>query len=126
MLTSHEGGLVMKYRKFSFEFKKQLVEQMLSGEIKSMEICRQHNIPRSLLYKWKDQIEQDSLNKDPKVSKFDQKRIEELERMVGRLTMDNDLLKKALIQARSRQSLNVDSLGKTKVYSEALPGGAVC
>ena len=103
MLTNPEGDFVMKYRKFGLEFKKQLVEQMFSGKIKSMEIYRQHNISRSLLYKWKDQIEQEASNKDPKVSKLDQKRIEALERMVGRLTMDNDLLKKVLVQARSQQ-----------------------
>ena len=116
----------MKYRKFSLEFKKQLVEQMLSGEVKSIEICRQHNIPRSMLYKWKDQQEQGLFDRDSSVNKSEQVRIQELERMVGRLTMDNDLLKKALAQARSQQSSNASSFGKTKVYSEALPGGAEC
>lgn len=47
----------MKYRRLSDEFKKQMVEQMLSDQIKVVDICRQHNLTRSVLYLWKEQYE---------------------------------------------------------------------
>jgi transposase len=116
----------MKYRKFNNEFKKQMVEQMLSGEVNAVELCRQHNLTRSMLYLWKTQYEKGSLENSSRASKSEQVKIQELERMVGRLTMDNELLKKALALARSQQNSNVGSFGKTKVYSEVLPGGVAC
>ena len=116
----------MKYRKFSIEFKKEMVEKMLSGEVNAVELCRQHNLTRSMLYLWKNQYDKGSLENTPRVIKSEQLKIQELERMVGRLTMDNELLKKALALARSQQRSNAGSFEKTKVYSEVLPGGVAC
>jgi transposase len=127
MLTSHEGGLVMKYRKFSNDFKKVLVEQMLSGTIGASEICRQHEVSRTALYRWQREYESGQLDNHPwNVQLATEVKIKELERIVGQLTLDNEVLKKVVKLAHCQSNSNAKSSGKTKVYSPALPGGAEC
>ena len=116
----------MKYKRLSDDFKKQMVEQMLSDQIKVVDIYRQHNLTRSVLYLWKEQYEQGLLEPAVHSKKSDQVKIQALERMVGRLTMDNEILKKAISLAHSQQKTNVKPSEKTKVYSEALPEDAAC
>jgi transposase-like protein len=64
----NEGGknLAMKnQRKFSLEFKRQVVEELLSGESSSAQLCRRYNIASSMLYHWKEFLKrglQNSLN----------------------------------------------------------------
>jgi transposase-like protein len=41
-------------RNFSVEFKRQAVEELLSGESGAARLCRKYNICASLLYHWKD------------------------------------------------------------------------
>jgi len=42
-------------RSFSLEFKKQVTEELLSGESQPAQLCRRYNISSSLLYHWKRQ-----------------------------------------------------------------------
>ena len=42
-------------RTFSQEFKRQVVEELMSGESRPAQLCRRHNISPSLLYHWKKQ-----------------------------------------------------------------------
>ena len=41
-------------RSFSLEFKRQVVEELLSGESHPAQLCRRHNISSSVLYHWKN------------------------------------------------------------------------
>lgn len=117
----------MKYRKFSNEFKKQLIEQMINGTMSVTEICRQNDIARTVLYRWQKQYEAGQLDNAPSNALLAAEiKIKELERLVGRLTLDNEILKKAIKQTYSASKTNANSSEKTKVYSEALPGGAAC
>lgn len=88
-----------KRRKFSAEFKFDTVIEGLRGEKSIAQICRERNITESLHYKWKQAF----IEQAPKI--FEDKRgatqddqayqVAELEQMVGRLTMEVAILKKA-------------------------------
>ena len=88
-----------KYREFSPEFKVQVVLELLTNQRSASEICRQHQLKDSLLYRWK----QEFLERAPQLFRGETTdhqqtdvRIAELERMVGKLTLELDLAKKAL------------------------------
>jgi transposase-like protein len=71
----------------------------IRGEKSIAQICRERQIKDSLYYKWRDQfIERAAaVFEDQRVGERKEKedRIAELERMVGKLTMENEILKKA-------------------------------
>lgn len=87
-----------KFRTFSPEFKVQVVLDLLTGARSPSEICREHQIKDSLLYRWK----QEFLERAPQVfvrgssaEAAEQVRIAELERVIGRLTVELEAAKKA-------------------------------
>ena len=85
-------------RTFTAEFKTQLVLDLLSGAHSAAELCRQHQLNPQVLARWKTEF----LERAPLVFEQDRKRsaeqerIAELERLVGRLTMELDSAKKSL------------------------------
>lgn len=88
----------MNRRKFTPQFKAKVVLELLSGAKTPAQACREYGIRDSLLYKWRKEF----LERAPRV--FEEKagpggeyevRIAELERMVGRLTMELEATKKA-------------------------------
>jgi len=90
--------MTLKHRRqFTSEFKLQVLAEVAAG--KSMaQAAREHQLHPTLIGRWQKQHRQYagrafSGNGRPYT---DEARIAELERMVGRLTMENDLLKKAL------------------------------
>ena len=93
-------------RSFSLEFKRQIVEDLLSGESRPAQICRRHNISPSLLYHWKRQYSRGKFNNEPTEEADLKDRIEKLERLVGRLTLENEFLKKGLQNSLSQSSRN--------------------
>jgi transposase-like protein len=86
-----------KRRKFTAEFKSEVVLQLLSGEKSMAELCREYQLTSQVIGNWKQQF----LAAAPQVfekggaDNDDQARIAELERMVGRLTMELEIAKKA-------------------------------
>ncbi len=85
-----------KYRTFTPEFKAQVVLELLTGAKTGAELCREHHLKDSVLYRWK----QEFLNDAAKVFQRDAQheadaRIAELERLVGRLTLQLEIAKKA-------------------------------
>jgi len=83
-------------RSFNLEFKRQVVEELLSGESRPAQLCRRHNIGASLLYHWKKQYSRGKFNNEPTCEAALKDRIDKLERLVGRLTLENEFLKKGL------------------------------
>ena len=89
-----------KQRKHSAELKFKLVLEALRGERTRTEIAREHDITKSLLYKW----EQAFLKQGADVFRSAEtlqaeiqsreERIADLERLVGRLALENEVLKK--------------------------------
>ena len=92
-----------KRRSYSPQFKFETVMESLAGQKRNAEICRERDIKESLLYKWKQefleqapQIFEDKRGKQPDSQVTEQAaQIADLERMVGRLTMELEILKKA-------------------------------
>ena len=97
-------------RTFSQEFKRQVVEELLSGESRPAQLCRRHNISSSLLYHWKRQYSRGKFNNEPTAEAALKDRIEKLERLVGRLTLENEFLKKGLQNSLSQSERNGKSL----------------
>lgn len=88
-----------KRRVFSAQFKVDAVMELLTGSKAPSTICRERGITDKLLYRWKNEL----LERLPSV--FEQKaredgsaqqRIAELERLAGRLALENEVLKNAM------------------------------
>jgi len=88
--------MVRERRSYSTDFKKQVVESILSGSYTQAETSREHRISPVMINRWK---------KDYKAGKFFENvtsqdmaklelRIRDLERLVGKLTLENEILKK--------------------------------
>jgi transposase len=95
-------------RTFTAEFKTQVVLDLLSGAHTAAELCRQHQLNAQLLSHWKSEfLERAShvFEQDDKRS-MEQQRIAELERLIGRLTMELEIAKKASGWLSSASSRN--------------------
>ena len=94
-------------RKFSKAFKSQVVEEFLAGEVTQAQLARRHGISDHLILQWRKHYAEGKLEEIASSSDKDE-RIKELEQMVGRLTMENELLKKgarfALLRENERSS----------------------
>ena len=86
-----------KRRSFTPEFKARLVLEELTGVKRAAEICREQRLKPQVFSRWKAEfIERAPEIFATKPSRGDeQERIAELERMVGRLTMELEMAKKA-------------------------------
>lgn len=89
--------MARRYRSYGLEFKRQVAEQYLSGEIPPARLARQHDISRNLIRVWIAKYEAGELDDEQVqgdlLARYEA-RIAELERKVGQLVMENDLLKK--------------------------------
>ena len=112
-------------RSFSLEFNRQVVEELLSGESRPAQLSRRHNITSSLLYHWNKQYARGKFNNEPTAEAALQDRIEKLERLVGRLTLENEFLKKGLQSSLSQRQRNGKSSANGNTSSAASGGGAV-
>lgn len=89
-----------KRRNYSAQFKLETVLEGIRGEKSIAQICRERGIKDTLYYKWRDQFMSEALaifaDKRSGASGDESgQRIAELERMVGRLALENEILKKA-------------------------------
>jgi transposase len=105
------GSTAVTKRSFSREFKLQVVRQLVSGEKRFAQLCREHNLCQTLLRRWREQYDQRGENAwldqdagrpvDPEA----QTRIAALEAALGRATLENEFLRHALQMARKGGSL---------------------
>lgn len=85
-----------KNRTFTPEFKAQVVLEILTGAKSAAAICREHHLKDSVVSRWKQEFLLDA----SKVFQHDdsqqqaEARIAELERLVGRLTLQLEIAKK--------------------------------
>ena len=88
-----------KYRTFTPDFKLDTVMEGFRGEKSIAQICRERKIKDTQYYKWRDTFLEQAANmfdaQNGNKSKDLEDRIAELERMIGQLTMENEILKKA-------------------------------
>ena len=83
-------------RSFTKEFKSQVVEEYLSGRSSAAQLSRRYEIASQLLYRWKRQYEDGTLNDGQSQEDLALKlRVLELEKLVVELSIENQLLKKA-------------------------------
>jgi transposase-like protein len=89
-----------KRKHYTAEFKTRVVLELLTAEKGLMQASREYGIKDTILSRWK----QEFMERAPQVfnggvsseGQADEQRIAELERMVGKLTVELDLAKKAL------------------------------
>jgi len=97
-------------RRFSAAFKRQVVEELLAGAATMAQLCRRYELCQTVVRTWKQQYAQGRLSEAEGVGQDQAQRLQELERMVGQLTMENALLKRAVaytLQQRSERSLPI-------------------
>jgi len=95
-----------KNRKYTREFKVNVVQAYESGKSVA-ELTREYDIHANLVYKWTQEYRNNpsgsfrGSGSVSEVSTSQDRRILELEQMIGRMTMEVDFLKKALKHAES-------------------------
>ena len=96
--------MALSRRKFSSEFKLRAVRQVEAGA-STAAVARRYEIHPTLLTKWRQQLRQDSEQafSGNRNGSDEEARIAELEQMGGRLTMENELLKKALARLEEQR-----------------------
>ena len=92
------------HRTFTPEFKVRVVLEVITGAKRPSEVCREYHLKDSLVLKWRKTFAENVARvfEQPDRS-ADGARIGELERMVGRLALENDILKKASLLMGSRR-----------------------
>lgn len=114
---------MVERRKFSAAFKRQAVEELLSGTTSLAQLSRRLEVSSGLILHWKKRYEEGGLVEGPsRTEKELLVRISQLEQMVGRLTMENDLLKKAVEYTVRRRKENSSPI--TAKSLAASKGGA--
>ena len=93
-------------RRFTPEFKARVVLELISGAKSLAEVCRQHQLNAQMVTRWKSEF----LEKVPQLfqtgeqNSLEQARIAELERLIGRLTLELEISKKASTILNGHQS----------------------
>jgi len=108
-MESSQGGNEMKKRRtFTAEFKAQTVLGLISGTMSLAQVCQKYGLKQPVVTRWKSEF----LERAPQVfsgdpqREADQEQIAEVERMVGRLTMEIEILKKTWPLLTSAPSRN--------------------
>lgn len=98
----------MNRRKFTPEFKAQVVLEVLTGVKSSAEACRDYQLQPQVLGRWKTHLLEQAatLFASDNEQQESEQRLAELERLVGRLTMELEIAKKASSYFNSRSNRN--------------------
>jgi len=113
----------MRRRRFTQDFKRSLVEQLLSETAGPAELCRRYNISSGQLYTWKRQYADGKLDPDPSREAELEARVRDLERLLGKVTLENEFLKKAVRNSLKQTQKKESLLPKTAPSSKTLKGG---
>ncbi len=87
-----------KRRRFTPQFKAEVVIEALTNQSSQAQLCRQHNLSEEQLSKWKHQLLDNAailFESTDKQSNDSKERIAQLEQLLGRLTLALDIQKKA-------------------------------
>ena len=116
-----------RYRTYTVEFKRQVVEEHLGGGTSLNQLARRHDISRELLRIWVRKYEAGELASNGP-GKADRRvyeaKIAGLERKVGQLTMELDLLKKGLTLARRPRGASSSVVSGPKPAASELGAGS--
>ena len=114
-----------RYRTYTVEFKRQVVEEHLGG-VSLNQLARRHDISRELLRTWVRKYEAGDLAGGRPTTpdrRAYEARIAGLGRKVGQLTMELDLLKKGLRSARRASGASTSVVSGPKPAASE-PGAA--
>ena len=94
-----------KLRTFSPQFKREVVQQIVTGQKSRTQVCQEHQLAPRVVARWKaEYLERGDQAFSSRRCLTDElsleRRVVELERVCGRLTLENELLKKALGKSR--------------------------
>lgn len=108
-----------KYRRrFDKEFKRTVAEEIISGTISIAAASRKHNVAYQVIKRWKEGYELGQLDNEPTRESGWEKRVSQLEQMLGRLTMENEFLKKAIKLTHKQKKQKEYLLKKTRNSSD--------
>lgn len=95
--------MALKRRVFTRDFKLRIIREIEAGKSQA-EAAREHQVSANTISKWRRQYRKyrDRAFAGNGNAYTDEARVAELERMVGRLTMENDFLKKVLSSLEER------------------------
>jgi len=113
-----------KPRTFTSEFKREVVEELASGITGPAQLARRYNLSSGLLYHWKKQYARGKLNNEPTEEAALRDRVSQLEQMLGKLTLENEFLKKALQNSLKEHREKESSSICTRDLSPVSKGGA--
>lgn len=85
-------------RKYDPEFKVRVVLELITGQKGLMQASREYGIKDTVLSRWKQEFLERApqVFEEPKAAEHKEERIAELERMIGKLTMQLEMAKKVL------------------------------
>jgi transposase len=111
-------------RSFSNDFKKQIVESIVSGSATQAELAREYRISPVLINKWKKEYKTGKFfeNVDSHDMAKQELRIRELERLLGKVTLENEMLKRAR-DLNTKKKKDSSSIVTSKDWEES-QGGA--
>ncbi len=95
---------MMQRRSFRPEVKREICRQLVSGEKRLVQVCREHALAESVVIRWHKAYQEHGEQAFAVTSTVpsQETRIAELERFCGQLALENQVLKKALQGVRSR------------------------
>jgi transposase-like protein len=109
-------------RRFRPEFKRQIIEELLNGISCPAQIMRRYEISSGLLYHWKKQYAKGSLENPPDQTATLEERVRQLEQLFGKLTLENEFLKKAVQRSLEPPKKSANSLPLTGTLSKGSKG----
>lgn len=87
----------MKNRNWTLDEKMAIVLEGISGKVSVADICRTHQISQTLYYRWRDKFLEggrSALNGKKEHSNSTDAEIEKLEKIIGKQTVQIEILKK--------------------------------
>ncbi len=112
----------MRRRQFTHDFKRSAIEQMLSETVSPAELCQRYNISSGQLYTWERQYAYGKLDPEPSREAELEARVRELERLLGKVTLENEFLKKIVRNNLKQTQRKESSLPTTAPSSKTLKG----
>jgi transposase len=85
-----------RHRTYPIAFKRQVAQEFLSGEVSLHGLAKRHDVCRNLIRVWVEKYERGEFDDEVEAANLLEQyeaRIAALERLVGRLALENDLLK---------------------------------
>jgi transposase-like protein len=104
--VQEEGISMATRRRFTPEFKARVVLELISGAKSLAEVCRHHQLNSQMVIRWRSEFREKApqLFQTREQNSQEQARIGELERLIGRLTLELEIAKKASTMLNGNRS----------------------